>query len=310
MTSSRGTVPTASLKTSDSKFNPNLSRRYALDHLFKAFSWISVILSLVVLLALLADICMDGSGRISWEFITALPSRRASAAGVLPALVGSIWLLFITALIAIPVGIGAGIYLEEFAAKNWFTNLIEINISNLAAVPSIIYGLLGLQVFVYWMAPITNGRSLLAGGLTLALLVLPIIIVATRESLRAVPNSLRMAGFALGSTRWQVVREHILPQALPGILTGTILALSRAIGETAPLITIGAVAFITALPPLSSEGLQSKFSALPIQIYNWVGRPQPAFHTNAAAGIIVLMILLLSMNATAIYLRNRFQKDR
>jgi phosphate transport system permease protein len=310
MTSSRGTVPTASLKTSDSKFNPNLSRRYALDHLFKAFSWISVILSLVVLLALLADICTDGSGRISWEFITTLPSRRAAAAGVLPALVGSIWLLLITALIAIPVGIGAGIYLEEFAAKNWFTNLIEINISNLAAVPSIIYGLLGLQVFVYWMAPITNGRSLLAGGLTLALLVLPVIIVATRESLRAVPNSLRMAGFALGSTRWQVVREHILPQALPGILTGTILALSRAIGETAPLITIGAVAFITSLPPLSPEGLQNRFSALPIQIYNWVGRPQPAFHTNAAAGIIVLMILLLSMNATAIYLRNRFQKDR
>jgi phosphate transport system permease protein len=310
MTSSRGTVPSPSLKASQSNFNPNLSRRYALDHLFKGLSWLSVVLSLVVLLALLADICTDGSGRISWQFITSLPSRRAAVAGVLPALVGSIWLLFITAFLAIPIGIGAGIYLEEFAPKNWFTNLIEINIGNLAAVPSIIYGLLGLQVFVYWMAPITSGRSLLAGGLTLALLVLPIIIVATRESLRAVPNSLRMAGFALGSTRWQVVREHILPQAIPGILTGTILALSRAIGETAPLITVGAVAFITSLPPLAPEGLQSKFSALPIQIYNWVGRPQPAFHANAAAGIIVLMILLLSMNATAIYLRNRFQKAR
>jgi phosphate transport system permease protein len=310
MTSSRGTVPTASPKISEGKFNANLSRRYALDHLFKALSWATVILSLVVLLTLLADICTDGSGRISWEFINALPSRKAASAGVLPALIGSIWLLFITAFVAIPVGIGAGIYLEEFARKNWFTNLIEINIGNLAAVPSIIYGLLGLQVFVYWLNPLTGGRSLLAGGLTLALLVLPIIIVSTRESLRSVPNSLRMAGFALGSTRWQVVREHILPQAMPGILTGTILALSRAIGETAPLITIGAVAFITSLPPLSPEGLQSKFSALPIQIYNWVGRPQPAFHTNAAAGIIVLMILLLSMNATAIYLRNRFQKAR
>jgi phosphate transport system permease protein len=293
-----------------SLFSPQLSRRYTLDNVFKGLSWLSVALSLAVLLALLVDVCTDGAGRLSWQFVTSLPSRRAVSAGVLPALVGSIWLLFITAFASIPVGLGAGIYLEEFAPRNWFTNLIEINISNLAAVPSIIYGLLGLQVFVYWLNPITGGRSLLAGGLTLALLVLPIIIVTTRESLRAVPNSLRMAGFALGSTRWQVVREHVLPQALPGILTGTILALSRAIGETAPLITIGAVAFITSLPSVSLDGFQSKFSALPIQIYNWVGRPQPAFHTNAAAGIIVLMILLLSMNATAIFLRNRFQKSR
>jgi phosphate transport system permease protein len=212
--------------------------------------------------------------------------------------------LAVTALVAFPVGVGAGIFLEEFSSKtSLLTKIIEININNLAAVPSIIYGLLGLQVFVRLMQPITGGRTVLAGGLTLAVLVLPIIIVSTREALRAVPDSLRQAGFALGATRWQTVREHILPLAMPGILTGTILALSRAIGETAPLIVIGALTFVTFLP----DGLQSSFTALPILIFNWVSRPQQDFHDNAAAGIIVLMIVLLTMNSIAVYLRNRFQ---
>jgi phosphate transport system permease protein len=208
--------------------------------------------------------------------------------------------------VAFPVGVGAGIFLEEFVTPSWWSNLIEINIANLAGVPSIIYGLLGLAAFVRFMSPITGGRSILSGGLTLALLVLPIVIVATREALRAVPGSLRQAGFALGATRWQVIREHILPQAMPGILTGTILALSRAIGETAPLITIGALTFISFLP----NGVWDSFTALPIQVYNWVSRPQPAFHELAAAGIIVLMVVLLLMNSIAITLRNKLQKSR
>jgi phosphate transport system permease protein len=218
--------------------------------------------------------------------------------------------LVITALISFPLGVGAGIFLEEYAQDNWFTRLIEINIANLAAVPSIIYGLLGLQIFVRVMEPITRGRSVLAGALTLSLLILPIIIITTRESLRAVPDSLRQAGFALGANRWQIIREQIFPIALPGILTGTILALSRAIGETAPLIVIGAVGFITFLPQLSPQGLQSSFTALPIQIFDWVSRPQVEFHQNAAAGIVVLMLVLLLMNSTAIFLRNKFQQQR
>ena len=198
------------------------------------------------------------------------------------------------------------IYLEEFADDNWFTRLVEINIGNLAGVPSIIYGLLGLAVFKRIMEPITGGNSVLSGGLTLSLLILPVIIVATREALRAVPTSMRLAGFALGANRWQVVWSHVLPSAMPGVLTGVILALSRAIGETAPLIAIGAVAFIRSTP----SSLQSPFTAMPIQIYNWVGRPQAEFHQIAASGIIVLMVMLLFMNAIAIYFRNRFQQTR
>jgi phosphate transport system permease protein len=222
--------------------------------------------------------------------------------------VGTIWVMVLVALFTFPIGVGAGIFLEEFVSDTWFAKVIEINISNLAGVPSIIYGLLGLQVFVRIMFPITQGRTILSGALTLSLLVLPIVIIATRESLRAIPNSLRQAGFALGATRWQVVRAHILPLAFPGILTGVILALSRAIGETAPLITIGALTFIPFLPELSLRGLQSPFTVLPIQIFNWVSRPQPAFHDLAAGAIIVLMVILLIMNSLAIYLRNRFQK--
>jgi phosphate transport system permease protein len=295
---------------SDTSFNVALPKRYNMDRLFAILTWGATFIALLVLAILLIDVFTDAVPRLNWSFITSYPSRRAEQAGVLSALAGSIWLLVLTALIAFPVGVGAGIFLEEYAKDNLVTKMVEINIANLAAVPSIIYGLLGLQIFVRWMEPITKGRSLITGALTLALLILPIIIIGTREALRAVPDSLRQAGYALGATRWQVIRVHILPLALPGILTGTILALSRAIGETAPLITIGAFTYIAFVPELSAKGLQSAFTALPIQIYSWVSRPQAEFKINAAAGIMVLMVLLLLMNATAIFLRNKFQNTK
>jgi len=289
-------------------FKVSLSARYRTDQVFKILSWVATFTGLVVLTFLLVDVLVDGVPSLDWSFITSFPSRRPSEAGILSALVGSIWVMILTALISFPFGVGAAIFLEEYAADTLFARVIEINIGNLAAVPSIIYGLLGLQIFVRIMEPITGGRSVLAGALTLSLLILPIIIVSTRESLRAVSNSLREAGYALGATRWQVVRSQVLPLAFPGILTGTILALSRAIGETAPLITLGALTYIAFLPPLSLEGLRSPFTALPIQVFNWVSRPQEGFHAAAAAGIIVLMVLLLLMNTLAVWLRNRFQK--
>jgi phosphate transport system permease protein len=247
----------------------------------------------------------DGFARLSWEFLTSFPSRRAENAGILSALVGTLWVISLTALFAFPIGVGAAIYLEEYAPKNRLTQLIEINIANLAGVPSVIYGLLGLGVFVRWMM---LGRSVLAGALTLALLVLPIVIISSREALRAVPQSLRQAAYALGATKWQTTWSQVLPVAFPSILTGTILALSRAMGESAPLITIGALTYIAFLPEFSLEGLFSGFTVLPIQIFNWVSRPQKAFHVNAAAGIIVLLVVLLSMNALAIWLRNKYQQ--
>ncbi len=296
---------------STSSFEVNMSTRYKIDTVFKYATWAAVVVAIVVLVVLLVDVAVDGLPRLSWQFLSSMPSRKPEEAGLLSALVGTVWVMILVALICFPIGVGAGIFLEEFSKDTWFSRAIEININNLAGVPSIIYGLLGLQVFVRWLEPVTGGRSILTGAATLALLVLPIVIVATRESLRAVPDSLRQAGFALGATRWQVVREHVFPLALPGILTGTILALSRAIGETAPLITIGALTFISFLPPLDNpiEGVQSPFTVLPIQVYNWVSRPQAEFHTNAAAGIIVLMVVLLAMNATAVILRNKFQKQ-
>ncbi|NET33088.1 MAG: phosphate ABC transporter permease PstA [Cyanothece sp. SIO1E1] len=293
-------------------FKANLNSRYRIDGIFAAATWLAVIIAIAVLAILIIDVLADGLARVDWQFITNFPSRKAERAGLFSALVGTVWLLVVVALVSFPLGVGAGVFLEEFSGDNWFTRAIEININNLAGVPSIIYGLLGLQVFVRILQPITGGRSVLSGSLTIALLILPIIIVATREALRAVPDSIRQAGFALGATRWQVVRDQVFPMALPGVLTGVILALSRAIGETAPLITIGALTFISFTPSLSDpiEGLQTPFTVLPIQIYNWVGRPQRDFHTNAAAGIIVLMVVLLAMNATAVFLRNKFQKTR
>jgi phosphate transport system permease protein len=287
-------------------FNVSLEKRHTFDSIFAIATWVATAIGLIVLAALLIDTLTDALPRLTGDFINNFPSRRPLQAGIKPALIGTLWLLGLTAAIAFPIGVGAGIYLEEYAPDDWISRVIEINIANLAGVPSIIYGMLGLQVFVRIMEPLTGGRSILAGAMTLALLILPIIIITTRETLRAIPSSLRQAGFALGATRWQVIREHIFPLALPGIMTGTILALSRAIGETAPLIVVGAATFITFLP----KDLQSQFTALPLQIFNWVSRPEKEFQTNAAAGIVILMVVLLSMNAIAIYLRNKFQTGR
>ncbi len=268
---------------------------------FKAIGIISLILPVSLLLILIIDTTADGIPRLNWSFLTSFPSRFPEKAGILSALVGSVYLIGLTAFIAIPLGIGAAIYLEEYARKNRITSLIEINISNLAGVPSIIYGLLGLGLFVRIMS---LGRSLIAGALTLSLLLLPMIIMAARESLKTIPQELREAAYALGADKWMTIRKVVLPLGLPGILTGIILSLSRAIGETAPLITIGALTYIAFLP----ESLTSPFTTLPIQIFNWISRPQKEFHVNAAAGILVLLIIMLLMNALAIWLRIRLQK--
>jgi phosphate transport system permease protein len=267
---------------------------------FELICLAAVSLGLLVLAVLLVDVLIDGLPRLRPHLITEFPSRFADQAGLRSALQGTLWMVGITALLAFPIGVGAAIYLEEYANDNWLTRLIEVNVTNLAGVPSIIYGLLGLGIFVRTFG---LGRSVLAGSLTMALLVLPTIIVASREALRAVPRSLRQASYAVGATRWQTVQYHVLPYAMPGILTGTILSLSRAIGETAPLITIGALTFIAFDP----KGLLDVFTVLPIQIFNWVSLPQKEFHSLAAAGIIILLAVLLSLNSTAIYLRNRLQ---
>jgi phosphate transport system permease protein len=275
-------------------------RRFT-DVAFQIVALVVLIVALLCLGALIWDIVSDGAGRLSRDFITSFPSRRASQAGIWPALIGSIFIILVTALLAIPVGVAAAIYLEEYGGRSLAARIIELNITNLAAVPSIIYGLLGLGLFVRMMG---MGRSVLAGASTLALLVLPVVILSTREALRAVPGSLREGSYALGATKWQTIWHQVLPVATPGILTGLILALSRAIGETAPLIIAGAVTFATFAP----DSVWSPFTVLPIQIFNWVSRPQLDFHTNAAAGILVLVLLLLSMNAAAIWLRDRHQK--
>jgi phosphate transport system permease protein len=260
-------------------------------------------LALAALGALIYDVVSDGLGRINVQFLTSGSSSRAENAGIYPALLGSLWLVGITAAIAVPLGVAAALYLEEYGGRGWWARAIEINIANLAAVPSIVYGLLGLGLFV---RTVGMGSSVLTGGATLARLVLPVVILSTREALRTVPKSLREGSYALGATEWQTIWHQVLPGALPGIMTGLILAVSRAVGETAPLIAIGAITYISFAP----DGVWSPFTALPIQIFNWVSRPDPAFGENAAAGIIVLLVLLLSMNAVAIVLRDRFQGVR
>jgi phosphate transport system permease protein len=262
----------------------------------------SLLIGFATLVTLLIDVASDGLGKLSWHFLTSFPSSFPSRAGIQSPIVGTILLMFLTALFAIPVGVGAAIYLEEYADKErWYNRMIEVNIQNLAAVPSIVYGILGLAFLVRGLG---LGRVLLAGALTLTLLVLPIVIIASREAIRAVPTSIREAALALGATRLQMIRRQLLPAALPGIATGSILALSRAIGETAPLILIGAIVFV----PFNPTGLYSAFTALPIQIFNWTTRPQPEFKLLAAAVILVLLGLLLTMNAFAIWLRNRYQR--
>lgn len=278
-----------------------LTLRHWAERLFKIAAVATLVIVLATLAALLLDAVIDGAGRLSWQFLTSFPSRKPEEAGILAALVGTTYLMILTAVVAVPVGVGAAIYLEEYAKKGWFSRVVEVNIANLAGVPSIIYGLLGLELFVRAMG---LDRSLLAGALTMALLVLPIIIIAGREALRAVPPSVREASYALGASRWQTIRYQVLSLAFPGILTGSILALSRAIGEAAPLITMGALTYIAFLP----DGLLAPFTVLPIQIFNWVSRPQKGFFAAAAAGIIVLLVVLLLMNALAVYLRQRYQR--
>ena len=275
--------------------------RRSLDVAFQALSLLVLLLALAALAALIVDVVSDGAGRLSWDFINGYPSRRASQAGIFPALAGSIFVILLTAMMALPIGVAAAIYLEEYGRRNFVSRAIELNITNLAAVPSIIYGLLGLGVFVRLMG---MGRSVIAGAATLALLALPVVILSTREALRAVPGSIREGSYALGATKWQTIWHQVLPVATPGILTGLILSLSRAIGETAPLITMGALTYVSFAP----DSIWSSFTVLPIQIFNWVSRPQRDFHANAAAGILLLMALLLTMNGLAIWLRDRYQK--
>ena len=278
-----------------------IARRRRADVAFQILALLILVVALASLATLIWDIVRDGAGVLSWDFITSFSSRRASRAGIWHALTGSIFVILLTALLAVPIGVAAAIYLEEYGGRSLAARIIELNITNLAAVPSIIYGLLGLGLFVRMMA---MGRSVLAGASTLALLVLPVVILSTREALRAVPPSLREGSYALGATRWQTIWHQVLPVATPGILTGLILALSRAIGETAPLITIGAVTFVTFAP----DSIWSPFTVLPIQIFNWISRPQAEFHHNAAGGILVLLALLLTMNGMAVWLRDRYQK--
>lgn len=278
-----------------------LARRKRIGNLFAVCSVAATLLGLVFLAVLLFDIFRDGLPWLDWQFITSFPSRFPEESGILSALVGSLYVISLTAIFALPLGVGAAVYLEEYAPKNWLTSLLNINIANLAGTPSIVYGLLGLGLFV---SGLQLGKSVLAGALTLTLLVLPLTIIAAREAIRAVPDSIRQAAYAVGATQWQVIRHHVLPYALPGILTGLILAISRAIGETAPLIMLGALQYVPFLP----NSLFDYFTVLPIQIFNWISRPQREFHEVAAAGIIVLLIVLLVLNATAILLRNKYQR--
>ena len=276
-------------------------RRHWIDWGFQVLGMSVLVVALGALAVLVIDVINDGGGRLNWQFLTSLASRRAESAGIYHALAGSIYVIALTGLLALPVGVAAAIYLEEYGGRSRVARLIEINITNLAAVPSIIYGLLGLGLFVRAMS---MGRSVLAGAATLALLALPVVILSTREALRTVPGSIREGSYALGATKWQTIWHQVLPMALPGILTGLILSLSRAIGETAPLITIGALTYV----PFAPDSIWSAFTVLPIQIFNWTSRPQADFQVNAAAGIIVLLVLLLIMNSVAIIVRDRYQR--
>lgn len=292
----------------------SVRRRKFLDQLFVLVGMAILFASLLTLALLFTKLVHDGAGRFGWDFFTNFPSRNAGRAGILSAWVGTCLVMLVTVAVAMPVGVAAAIYLEEYAPKNWLTGIIEINVTNLAGVPSIIYGLLALGLFVYKM---NLGQSIVSAGLTLALLILPIVIVATREALRAVPRAIREAAYALGATHWEVTAHHVLPYSTGGILTGMIIGLSRAIGETAPIITIGALAFIAFLPtpPVSGQfpfvsftWLTDPFTVMPIQMFNWLSRPDQAFQVNAAAAGAILLCMTLLMNGVAIYVRYRFRK--
>jgi phosphate transport system permease protein len=283
-------------------FNDQLQRRETIGKVFEYIFLIGLLIGLFVLALLLLNILHDGLGRLLTPgFLTETPSRFPDRGGIRPAIMGSLYLGLIVILVAVPIGVGAALYLEEYAPKTWWNAFIEINVGNLAGVPSIVYGLLGLGVFNYLLG---FGSTLISGALTLALLSLPVIIVTGREAIRAVPDSLRQASYALGSTKWQTIRHHVLPYAIPGILTGVIISVSRAIGDAASLVVVGAVSFLTFNP-----GLFQRFMALPIQIFSYVSRPEPGFANAAAATIIVLILLVFLLNAIAIYLRQRFSSS-
>lgn len=291
-----------------------LRRRKLAETLFKTVGICSLALGIGTLVLLFGALIVEGAGRIDWQFLTSFPSRRATQAGILPALVGSSLIMLVTAVVGIPLGVAAAVYLEEYARRTWMTELIEVTVTNLAGVPSIIFGLLALGFFVYILG---LGASILTAGLTLALLILPVVIVTTREAIRAIPVQIREAAFALGATKWQTVSDHVLPYSAAGILTGIILALSRAIGETAPIVTIGALTFIAFLPPapfameppfISFEWLMSPFTVMPIQMFAWVSRPGEDFAGNAAAAGLLLVCMTLGMNGLAIYVRYRMRK--
>ena len=293
----------------------DIQKRKRHEAIFAVVGFLALMIGVLTFVALFIDMAIKGAGRLDWDFFTSFPSRRAGQAGILSAWVGSTLVMLVTAFFAVPLGVAAGVYLEEYARKNWVTDLIEINITNLAGVPSIVYGLLALGLFVYQFG---FGQSILSAGLTLALLILPVVIVATREAIRSIPQSIREGSYALGATQWQTVRYHILPYSSAGILTGIIIGMARAIGETAPIITIGALTFIAFLPPapvtaqppfFSFEWLFSPFTVMPIQMFNWTSRPEAAFQVNAAAAGFVLVIMTLAMNGLAIWLRYRLRRN-
>lgn len=277
-----------------------LARRKRTAALFARLCWLLTWLAVLVLLVLLYHVSLQGLSWLDWQFLTSFPSRRPIAAGIKSALAGTLWMIGFTALLVIPVGVAAAVYLEEYARRDRLSRFIEVNIANLAGVPSIVYGLLGLTLFVRLLG---LKHSVLAGAMTMTILLLPVIIIASREAIRAVPATIRQAAFALGATRWQTTSQHVLPAAIPGITTGVILAMSRAIGETAPLIMIGALTYVAFVPSTPLD----EFTVLPIQIFNWVSRPKEEFHELAAAGIIVLLVVLLLMNSVAVYIRHRFE---
>lgn len=292
-----------------------IARHKRRDVIFALCGVLALMIGVLTFAALFADMAIRGIPRLDLDFFTNFPSRKPERAGILSAWVGSTLVMLVTAFVAVPLGVAAGVYLEEYARKNWLTDIIEINITNLAGVPSIVYGLLALGLFVYKFG---FGQSILSAGLTLALLILPVVIVATREAIRGIPQMIREGAYALGATQWQTVRDHIVPYSAPGILTGVIIGMARAIGETAPVITIGALTFIAFLPPtplqaeppfINFEWLFSPFSVMPIQMFNWTSRPEAAFQANAAAAGFVLVLMTLTMNGLAIWLRYRLRKN-
>ena len=271
------------------------------DRIFFVGFLLAILIGVAGLAALLIDVLIDGLGFLNWKFLTNYASRKPLESGILAPMAGTVWVVGLTAIFTVPVGIGTAIYLEEFARKNRLTRLIELNISNLAGVPSVIYGLLGLAVFVQFL--FNGSRNLTAGALTMTLLILPIVIIASQEAIKAVPSSYRDAAYAMGATRWQVVKTVVIPQAVPGMMSGIILALSRAVGESAPILIISSLVWVTFVP----TSPDSKFTVLPLQIFTWVSQPQEDFRSIAAAGIIVLLLILLGMNAVAIWIRNKYQ---